>query len=424
MRCRTIARSIIACGLVLCSTRLPAAIKLPAVIGDNMVLQRDQPVPIWGWADKGEEVIVKVAGQTLTTKAGEDGRWKVVLAKLHVAPGATTVTSGPINMVTIAAKPAAGSLLTSQPVTVVGDYCSSDTPLEMTIRGSSGSTLTVKNILVGEVWVCAGQSNMEKPLGPWPGQQPCVNYKEEIAAAKHPNIRLFTVPLAKAEQPQSDCKGQWVECSPKTISARFTAVGYFFGRQLHKELNVPVGLIDSIWGGTRAEFWTSRQALEANPVLKPLAKGESSVLYNAMIAPLMPLAIRGAIWYQGESNIDKAYQYRTLFPAMIADWRANWGEGDFPFGFVQLAPCRYWKSDPLLCAELREAQSMTLKASPNTGMAVTMDVGDVKDIHPRRKRRGRPTAGPVGFGEGLRPQRRLFRADLQINGRRRRQGPS
>ncbi len=323
-----------------------AAVKLPAVIGDNMVLQRDQPVPIWGWADKGEEVKVSIAGQTASTKAGDDGRWKVVLNKLSVGQ-----------------------------------------PLEMAIEGSSGSSVTLKNILVGEVWLCSGQSNMEMGVGA------AKDGKAEIAAANNPKIRLFLVERAKAKKPADDVKGDWVECSPQTIGKGgwdgFSAVGYYFGRKLNDELNVPIGLIGSYWGGTPAEVWTSHNALESNPVLRRMAGKGSSSLYNGMIAPLIPYGIRGVIWYQGEANASQAYRYRTLFPAMIADWRAAWGEGDFPFLFVQLAPYRYKSSDgdrdPRNLAELWEAQLMTLRSVPNTGMAVTVDIGNVKDIHPRDK---------------------------------------
>jgi sialate O-acetylesterase len=318
-----------------------SAMKLPAVIGENMVLQQGQPVPIWGWADKGEEVTVTLAGQSLSTKAGDDGRWKLMLAKLDVGQ-----------------------------------------PLEMMVKGSSGSAVTIKNILVGEVWVCSGQSNMQM------GVNSCKDAPQEIAAAKYPNIHLFTVDSKKAAEPQTDCSGQWVECSPATVPG-FSAAAYFFGRQLHTELNVPVGLINTSWGGTPAQFWTSRQTLEANPTLKPLAEGESSCLYNGMIAPLIPYAIRGAIWYQGEANVGGAYQYRTLFPAMIANWRADWGQGDFPFGFVQIAPfggySDDWGASPAACAELWEAQTMTLKSAPNTGMAVTVDIADVEKIHPKNQ---------------------------------------
>lgn len=343
MRCRNFVRISMCCLMIIgCAAVATAAVKLPAVIGDNMVLQRGQPVPIWGWADQGEEVTVAVAGQTLATKAGDDGRWKVMLAKLDIG-----------------------------------------NPLEMTIKGSSGSSIVLKNILVGDVWVCSGQSNMEMGIGV------CNDAPAEIAAANYPQIRLFMVPNVKAAEPATDVNAAWAACSPQTVAANgwggFSALAYYFGRQLHKDLNVPIGLIDTTWGGTPAEFWTSRKVLEADPALKPLAQGESSCLYNGMIAPILPYAIRGAIWYQGESNAGRAFQYRTLFPAMIANWRADWGQGDFPFGFVQLAPFRYNESNPINWAELCEAQRMTLDASPNTGMAVTTDIGDVKDIHPKNK---------------------------------------
>ena len=358
MRFGASVRLAICCVLmVLAATVAPAAVKLPAVIGDNMVLQRGQPVPIWGWADKGEEVTVTVAGQTVSAKAGDDGRWKVALDKLDVGQ-----------------------------------------PLEMTIKGSSGNTIALKNILVGEVWVCSGQSNMAI------GVTACKNGKEETAAANHPQIRLFLVGQAQAAQPAPDVKGNWKPCTPESIAAGkpdcggFSAAAYYFGRQLHNELKVPIGVIDTSVGGTPAEFWTSRKALEANPALKPLAQDNSSSLYNGMIAPLIPYAIRGAIWYQGEANVGAAFKYRTLFPAMIADWRANWGQGDFPFGFVQIAPFGYsdaWGTNPAACAELWEAQRMTLDASPNTGMAVTVDLtagdaihpknGDFNGIHPKNK---------------------------------------
>ena len=334
--------------LFLGSTLASAAVKLPAVIGDNMVLQRGQPVPIWGWADKGEEVAVTIAGQKHVAKAGDDGRWKVTLDKLDDGQ-----------------------------------------PLEMTVQGSSGSAVTHKNILVGEVWVCSGQSNMAI------GVAACKHAKEEVAAANHPEIRLFLVAQAQTPQPAADVKGQWKLCSPESVAVGkpgcggFSAVAYYFGRQLQDELKVPIGLIDTSVGGTPAEFWTSRKTLEANPTLKSLAQGDSSSLYNGMIAPLIPYAMRGAVWYQGESNVTRAYQYRTLFPAMIGDWRADWGQGDFPFGFVQIAPYSKYssegKQDPRCCPELWEAQLMTLKSAPNTGMVVTTDIGDLNNIHPANK---------------------------------------
>jgi sialate O-acetylesterase len=343
MCCRRSVFVVAIYSIILCWASLAAAeVKLPAIIGENMVLQRGQDVPIWGWADKGEEVTVAIAGQTVAAKADANGRWKVVLAKLDAKA-----------------------------------------PLEMTVKGSSGSAITLKNILVGEVWFGSGQSNMELPV------VACKDASKEIAEAKYPKIRLFIVEKKKATEPQQDCKGRWVECSPATVP-NFSGAAYYFGRELHKALNVPVGLIHTSWGGTPADFWISRKALEANPALKHLAGvGENSQLYNGMIAPLIPFAVRGAIWYQGEANVGAAYLYRTLFPAMIANWRADWGQGDFPFGFVQIAPfagySSDWGADPTACAELWEAQAMTLTTSPNTGMAVTVDIADVDLIHPKNK---------------------------------------
>jgi sialate O-acetylesterase len=344
MRCRIVAKALLGCALLMASAvSASAAVKLPAVIGSGMVLQRGQPVPIWGWADKGEEVTVGFAGQSVAAKADAEGRWKVSLSKME-----------------------AGG------------------PFEMTIRGSSGGSVTLNDILVGEVWVASGQSNMEMGIGS------CNNAQAEIAAANYPKIRLFSVEKAKAAQPATDVKGAWAACTPKNIvaggGAGFSAAAYYFGRHLHKELNVPVGLINTSWGGTPAESWTSRKALESNPVLKSLAQGEASCLYNGMIAPLVPYGIRGAIWYQGEANVGAAYRYRTLLPAMIAGWRADWGQGDFPFGIVQIAPFGYydaWKVNPAACAELWEAESMTAKSTPNTGLAVTVDIADNAYIHPK-----------------------------------------
>jgi sialate O-acetylesterase len=319
------------------------------VIGNDMVLQQGSSLPIWGWADKGEEVTVSVAGQTVSGKAGDDGRWEVKLAKLEAAPD--------------------------------------EKPLEMTIKGSSGEPITLKNILIGEVWVCSGQSNMEL------GIAVAKNGPAEIKAANYPEIRLFTVPKVRAHEPAKDVKAAWAECNPKTISAGgwggFSAAAYYFGRDLHKKLKVPVGLIFTSWGGTPAEQWTSKKALEAEPLLKGLAgKGENSTLYNAMIAPLVPFAIRGAVWYQGEANVGRAAQYRVLLATMIRDWRTDWAQGDFPFGIVQIAPYKYGNEDKnggIPEAELWESELITAEKVPNTGVAVTMDIGELTNIHPKNK---------------------------------------
>jgi len=300
-------------------------------------------------------------------------------------------------------------------------------PYEMTITGKN--VITIKNIMVGEVWVCSGQSNMEMSV------RSSANSEQEIAAANYPNIRLFTVTRKVATEPQSDCEGSWSLCSPETVPG-FSASAYYFGRELHKELDVPIGLIHTSWGGTPSEAWTRREFLEkvseAAPILeryddavakypqameeykqkvdewkkaaeKAKAEGERtprrpgapfgpghfqspSGLYNAMIAPLIPYGIGGVIWYQGEANAGRAYQYRTIFPAMIKNWRNDWGQNNFPFLFVQLANFRAVNPQPAESdwAELREAQLMTL-ALPNTGMAVIIDIGDAKNIHPKNK---------------------------------------
>jgi len=369
--------------ITLLSAVAGADIRLPAIIGDNMVLQCNEEVAIWGWADPGEKVGVSVSWHRMkwAVTADGDGRWRFGMAV-----------------------PEAGG------------------PYQITLTGKN--TITLKNILVGEVWVGSGQSNME-----WSVRE-AEKAKEEIANAAYPKIRLFTVERKVADAPQEDCAGSWAECSPETVPD-FSAVAYFFGRELHKQLNVPVGLIHTSWGATPAEAWTSRPMLEDNPNFEPILKryegflspagnlrkqyeerlelwkeaikrGKNpprrpkapfglgyrspSSLYNAMIAPLIPYAIRGAIWYQGEANVRRAYQYRELFPAMIQSWRHNWGRGDFPFLFVQLANFMAQKPEPgdSAWAELREAQLMTL-GLPNTGMAAIIDIGEANDVHPKNK---------------------------------------
>jgi sialate O-acetylesterase len=371
---------------------LRAEVKLPSLLSDGLVLQQGMKVNIWGTADPGERVAVTLKDQQVTGIADSEGQWKVKLGPLNAG--------GPFTMI------------------IVGK-----------------NTITVHDVLVGEVWVCSGQSNMEMPVGTnrqgW--SLGVANSQDEIAHADYPTLRLFTVQKAVASKPQRDVKGYWVPARPQTVS-EFSAVGYFFGRELLRVLNVPIGMIHSSWGGTPAESWTSRGTLESDPeftsildsgtkLLSPYPKAfqdfeqqmaqwredsdkaesagapvpmappvpddprrnswRPAGLFNAMIMPLTPYAIRGAIWYQGESNADRPAQYRKLFPAMIRDWRRVWEEGDFPFLFVQLAnwgisqPRSNWP-------ELREAQLMTLSL-PKTGMAVTIDIGDGSDIHPKNK---------------------------------------
>ena len=306
-------------------------------------MQQGIKVPVWGTANEGEKVTVKVAGQEVSTTA-KDGKWRIELAPL-----------------------AAGG------------------PHEMTITGDN--TVKVKDVLVGEVWIASGQSNMQ-----WSVKQSDAA-DQNIKESANPKIRLITIPRRATAEPQSDVDAKWQPCGPETVGD-FSAVAYYFGRDLEKQLKVPVGLISTNYGGTPAEAWTSHGALEAEPELKSLAANPAndkpnspSGLYNAMIHPLLPYAIRGAIWYQGESNAGRAYEYRTLFPTMIKDWRARWGQGDFPFLAVQLAPFMKIDYVPQECAwaEFHDAQLSATQTLPAVGMAVITDVGDALDIHPKWK---------------------------------------
>lgn len=389
-----------------------AEVKLTPLFGDNMVLQSNAKDPVWGTADPGEQVSVSLADQKATAAADSQGRWKVEL--------------GPLK---------AGG------------------PFEMTIAGKN--SITLHNVAVGEVWICSGQSNMEMAVGDspraWGG---VMNSAQEIAAGNFPMIRHFGVKKAVAGQPQSDVQGQWLVASPQTVG-EFTAVGYFFGRDLHKALGVPIGLIHTSWGGTPAESWTRTATLSGEPELASIADKWSQGLaeypklldkfrldldqwdqtsrqneaagkiapspprvpddprsspwragglFNGMIAPLVPYRIAGAIWYQGESNASRAYQYRKLFATMIQDWRRAWDQGDFPFLFVQLANFIQDYAPNTSWPELREAQFMAWSL-PNAGMATAMDIGDPYDIHPKNKqevgRRLALAAQAIAYGKDV-----------------------
>ena len=339
---------ISALGIALLCLSIPAfsAVKLPAIISNNMILQQDRKATIWGWADKDETVSLTIDKQNYSTKADHDGHWKISLKKLK-----------------------AGS------------------KVEMTVNGSSGNSITVKNILVGEVWLCSGQSNMQWTLFP---RHTVLNNEQELANANYDEVRMYTVNKVGKPEPVEDTEGEWLVMNRKNLlvggEQGTSAVAYFFGRDLYKKLHVPIGLINSSVGGTTAERWTKNEVLESNTALKSLVgKGGSSTLYNGMIAPLKSYGIRGVIWYQGESNVDRAYQYRTLFPAMIENWRSDWNQKNLPFGFVQLAPYRYKDQNPEFYAELCEAQLKTLQSVKNTGMVVTNDIGNVNNIHPLNK---------------------------------------
>jgi sialate O-acetylesterase len=346
MRCRVLSFAVafraIATLLSLCCFglgRVNAAVTPAGIFTDNMVLQRDMALPVWGTADGGEKVAVSIEGQKIETEASPQGQWRVELKPLK-----------------------AGG------------------PYELRIDGAKNQ-IALKNVLVGDVWIASGQSNMELNV------QSAANAPAEIAGSANSKIRLFTVPRHGAPKPETDVNGHWEEAGPKTVPS-FSAVAYFFGRALEKETHVPVGLINCNVGGTTAERWMSKESLDAIPALKDMPRTQgANDLYNAMVHPLIPFGIRGAIWYQGESNAGQAWYYRTLFPAMIKDWRDEWKEGDFPFLFVQLAPFMSINPEPTDSewAELRDAQLHTMQTVPNTAMAVITDVGDERDIHPKRK---------------------------------------
>ena len=335
-----------------------ATVRLPALVGSHMVLQRDRPVPVWGWAAPGETVRVSFRNARYTATADASGRWQTELA----------------------AQPAGGPFMLSVQGDAAGD--------------AAGNAIELTDVLVGDVWLAAGQSNMQfKVKDPnRGGYQPVQNADQEIAAANFPDIRFFTVGQKAASQPQPEAAGSgWQVCGPGTV-AEFSAVAYFFARDLHQRYHVPVGVVVSSWGGTPAETWVSAEGLRAFPEFRSGApsipaepQSAPAALYNGMIAPLRLCAFRGVLWYQGETNVGRAAQYRTLFPALIADWRRQWG-AELPFLFVQLAN---WK--PALpapaesdWAELREAQTCAL-ALPRTGMATAIDLGEADDIHPHNK---------------------------------------
>jgi len=396
---------IITALLALAWAAAQAEVKLNGLFTDDAVFQQGIAVPVWGSAKDGEKVTVNFQQQSVTTTA-KNGRW---LARL-------------------------------QPLKAGG-------PFTLTVVGEN--TITLTNILVGEVWLCSGQSNMEFPLSR------AANAAEAIHAAGDPELRLYTVLRGAADEPKTDLSSRWKVCTPESAPG-FSAVAYFFGRDLRRTLKVPVGLIHSSVGGTPAEAWTDRATLEADPALKQIlqryaetvknydpAKAEAAHeaalekhkeavakakeegkkapaaprmpespsrsirrpcgLYNAMIAPLEPYALAGAIWYQGESNNDRPAEYAKLFPAMIGNWRQVWGQGDFPFLFVQIAP--YQAMTP----ELREAQLQSWQRVPHTAMAVITDVGEEKDIHPTKKE-------PVGARLALAARALAYREKLEYSG--------
>ncbi len=314
-----------------------AEVKLPRVIGDHMVLQRGKPICIWGWAAPGEGVTVTLGSHRKTVQTGKDGAWRVELPAMK-----------------------AGG------------------PHVMTVAGQANK-LTVKDILVGEVWVCSGQSNMEWRLVASRGGD------DAIRKANYPKIRLFHVPKHFSDKPAADVKTSWRVCSPKTVSW-FSGVGFFFGRELHEELKVPIGLVMSAVSGTRIEPWTPAAGVRSVGELAGKDKPVDGKLYNGMIHPFVPMAIRGVIWYPGEGNLDDGPIYYHRMRALINGWRKVWGQGDFPFYYVQLAPLNWGPGarPGTALPIIWEAQTAAL-AIPNTGMAMTNDIGNTGTAHPRNK---------------------------------------
>jgi sialate O-acetylesterase len=329
-----------------------------------MVLQAGQPVPVWGWASPGEEITVRFGGQEKhATAAAGDGHWEVPLDPLAV----------------------------------------SSRPAELTVSGTE--TVTIKDVLVGEVWLCSGQSNMEKPMGDQRGQKPTFDYQEELSAANFPEIRLLKVPRSRAAAPVRDFTAAWVPCTPVSLDqTKFSAAGYFFARKLYQELKEPIGVIDSSYGGARIELWIPPEGFASVPSLAEFAKAsltppakvdgaELSTCYRGQIYPLIPFALRGVIWYQGESNIGfyDAPLYADKMTALVTSWRTAFRH-DLAFYYVQVAPLLYHviRSATVVSPEaepkLWEQQTASLQL-PHTGMIVTTDlVDDLTDIHPRDKK--------------------------------------
>ncbi|NDV61267.1 sialate O-acetylesterase [Puniceicoccales bacterium CK1056] len=368
------------------ATAAQAALELPSLFTDHMVLQRDQPNKVWGWDEPGTEVTVSFGGKSYSAQAGEDGKWSLFL------------DSSPVN----------------------------SEPEVLAVEGTS--TVEVLDVLVGEVWICSGQSNMQWPLQKdWTGDL-------NGLAANLTGLRLISVPQVGTQELQDNFVGEWSVSSPET-AADFSAVGFYFGRYLHQILGVPVGLIDNAWGGSNADAWVRRDLLENDPrftAAMELTRGNeewmqaadaweqyerrletwkqnqaaggnwmpkprepwrwlsgqhrAGNLYAGVLYPTIGYGIKGVIWYQGEGNSGRSHEYRELFPFMIKHWRSEWGQGDFPFYWVQLADFKNEQEMPGESgwAELRAAQTSTLSL-PNTGQAVIIDIGEGNDIHPRNK---------------------------------------
>lgn len=358
---------------------LRAEVTLPNIFGDHMVLQQKQPNKIWGKADAGEKITISVGDESVVATTAANGNWSAMLPAMEVGE-----------------------------------------PREIIVKGAS-SEIRIKDVLIGEVWICSGQSNMEWRVSS--GRSKVNDWDLEQATANFPRIRMINYPNTGSQEPiWTHPDSKWMVCSPETVG-EFSGVGYFFGRRLLDHLDVPIGLINNAWGGSAADAWVDRDTLakteayqksmenwekreaqfEALSTKASLSDQEKKSLdglrrqmrgnqrpaniYNGVLSSHLGYGIKGAIWYQGESNAGRAYQYRYLFPLMIQTWRDDWGQGDFPFYWVQLADFQGEVEEPVesTWAELREAQTMTMSKLKNTGEAVIIDAGEGKDIHPRNK---------------------------------------
>lgn len=332
-------------------------VKLPSIFGDHMVLQQQSKVAIWGQASERSTVTISTSWgkQVYKTKAGDDGAWK------------TFITT-----------PAAGG------------------PHEITI--SDGKALTLRDVMTGEVWLCSGQSNMEMPMKGFKGQ-PVAGSNDAILRSANKHIRMVTVPRASSHEPLHDFKGNWAHASPESV-AEFSATAYYFGKLLNDILDVPVGLIHVSYSGSNAEAWMNEAWLRELGVTNIPVKGDPvkdpnrtpTLLYNGMLSPVIGFGIKGCIWYQGESNYTDPDLYEKLLEKMVKGWRAQWGLGDFPFYYTQIAPYDYTllpqsdRKEKHNSAYLRDAQRKLMTRIPNSGMAVLMDAGETDNIHPANKR--------------------------------------
>ena len=318
-------------------------ISLPEIFSDNMVLQQKSDVTIWGWAKTGEKVVLKAdwLNTEINTTADSQGKWKLILR--------TQEAGGPYNIL---------------------------------LKGYN--EVVLKNVLIGEVWLCSGQSNME-----WSAAMGINNAEEEIKNANYQEIRFFSVYHATSQYPQDHFTGEWTACTSESMR-NFSVLAYLYARKLHEALGVPVGVINSSWGGTPAEAWMSEDVIKKDDYLREAASKQKPVpwgpvepgrIYNSMISPLIPFRIAGVLWYQGEANTVNAYAYKELLSALIQSWRTSWGY-EFPFYYAQIAPYKY--GSPNEGVEVREAQRKVL-AVPNTGMVVLSDIGDTTNIHPKNK---------------------------------------